>query len=661
MRYADLAFRRQIPYRKEGLFTFAVPEDMELQRGNVVLAPLGTSMQEALVIRVHDELPRYTVKPVAAVVQEAAMLSEDQLLLAKKAADYFFFPLAKIFPFFVPKKLMQGARLEPEILMHWREQADVSVRGKKMQAIKALMEEKEVLALEQLRKQTGASKKTIESLETKGLLQRERQERKVHYDYEEKRQIESTEKSILSIQHLGAQQASLFQEFAQGRTLFLFPSAERAQAAWEEGKKSFGEAALLWTPECTDKQRSTLYLELQRASGKYVLFGTPTALFLPLKKLKTIVLWDEEHPGYLHHLTPRYDARVLATILREMMKAQLFFVSKAPSCFAIQHATQICLPEKQSGAKHITFFRQDEQRDLSPEVLQVLKTSKKAVIFWNKRGYYRAVCCKDCKHILKNPKNGITLVAHKKGDKIMLHCHHSKQSFRMPEHCPQCRGTQFAFVGRGTANIEEELRKIFPEKSVLRIDSDTRKTVKEEDMKQADILVGTQALQNVSFAGVTQLFFLDADFSMHFPHYAAEEKTLQLIIRLMGRGEEGMQTIIETNRKEHPLFQAIASGELLPFLEQQLQMRKQFGLPPITRGLEIHFLDSDPRKALAKAKRAKILLQQTATDTVIQIFLAFGIEEKNKKKVVLTLFADDPVSIFRRTPLLEWNRVEVLL
>ena len=339
-----------------------------------------------------------------------------------------------------------------------------------------------------------------------------------------------------------------------------------------------------------------------------VVIGARSALFAPFSKLGLIVV-DEEHDGaYKQDRAPYYHGRDGAVARGRLEDAVVVLGSGTPSIQSYANSVMgryhlISMPERienrQFPEVEIVDMKDVEQggtnRILSPSLMQALeenlKRGKQSMIFLNKRGFFRLFVCRLCGSVLTCPNCNVSLIYHLHESKLV--CHYCGFHQGPQEHCPTCNKSGLKSWGFGTERLEHELRELFPNARIARMDTDSarkkgmaRAIIKDFINNDIRILLGTQMItKGYDVPEVTLVGVVDADFSLGFPDFRAAERTFQILSQVAGRagrGKEKGKVIIQTYNPDHYAIQAAMSQDYGALYEKEIRLREQLGFPPFT-------------------------------------------------------------------------------
>jgi primosomal protein N' (replication factor Y) len=246
-----------------------------------------------------------------------------------------------------------------------------------------------------------------------------------------------------------------------------------------------------------------------------------------------------------------------------------------------------------------------------------LREGKQSILFRNRRGYAPYVQCQSCGYVFMCTQCDLTLTYHKWKNQLLCHYCHYHQPFSPV--CPQCQSTLFHPVGIGTERVEEQLKELFPNARIARMDLDTTRSkyahqhlIRELEYRQIDILIGTQMVtKGLDFENVTLVGVLDADKLLYYPSFRAYEHAYHLLVQFRGRAARSHlpgRMVIQTFTPNNPFFQLL-DEPFSTFFETLLPGRKQHGYPPFYRLVEVELQSPDPDYVEAVAAQVGTVLR----------------------------------------------------
>ena len=375
-----------------------------------------------------------------------------------------------------------------------------------------------------------------------------------------------------------------------------------------------------------------------RKSCRYIVLGTRSALFLPHHNLGLIVVDEEHDTSYKQDApAPRYNARESAIMLGVIQKAHVVLGSATPSLESLYNAeigrfVKVDLKERFHHGEEAEIRIVDTvaerrkrgmtgsfSRKLIHEITDVLDAGGQVLVLRARRSYAPSVQCTECGQIPRCPHCHVPMSLHRNPDRLV--CHYCGHTEPYTGHCPSCEG-ELQPLGAGTQKVEEELKALFPDRRIARLDGDTPDTEEAGIIRSfaegdIDILVGTQIItKGFDFDGLSLVAVLQADSLMGQQDFRADERAFQLLEQFRGRsGRRGRpgKIVIQTREPEHPVYTRLNGTDDTDLLAE----RKLFGYPPFTRLVHISLKDSNEKRLefLSRELRNALLAAFSGTDT----------------------------------------------
>ena len=343
-----------------------------------------------------------------------------------------------------------------------------------------------------------------------------------------------------------------------------------------------------------------------------VMIGPRSALFTPFANLGLIVIDEEHEPTYKSDNMPKYHAREVAIKLAELHGASVILGSATPSVNSYYDALagnyKLYTLDVRAGNAilpkvYITDLREELKQGnrsifstrLKKQIDDRLTKGEQTMLFINRRGYAGFISCRSCGHVVKCPHCDVSLSEHV-GKKLV--CHYCGYEQSIVTECPECHSKMIGGMRAGTEKIEQEIKKMFPQARVLRMDADTTKQKDGYDKilstfanREADILVGTQMIvKGHDFPYVTLVGILAADMSLYANDYRAAERTFQLLTQAAGRAGRGDiegEVIIQTYNPDNYCIVSAAEQDYVKFYNEEIAYRKLMSYPPCAHLLAI--------------------------------------------------------------------------
>ena len=405
------------------------------------------------------------------------------------------------------------------------------------------------------------------------------------------------------------------------QVLYLLPEIALTTQIVVRLQKIFGDDIAVYHSRMSNNERVDLWKEVLK--NKPIVLGARSALFLPFKNLKLIIV-DEEHDTSFkqHDPAPRYNARDTAIFLAHLNSAKVLLGTATPALETYQNAKEgkyglvemterfggIQMPEiiiadvadetkKKKMSSHFTSV-------LLKELTEALQRGEQAILFQNRRGYAPTLRCITCGWVQQCKNCDVSLTYHKAFNN--LRCHYCGFQQKFPEECPACGERNLTIRGFGTEKIEDELQIYLPTAKIARMDYDTVRTkhshariINDFEEKRIDILVGTQMVtKGLDFDNVGIVGVLSADQLMSFPDFRSTERGFQLMTQVSGRAgrkKKRGKVIIQAFNVAHPVLGEVIQNDFQRFFEREVEERKLFSYPPFQRLIKITLKHKDPR------------------------------------------------------------------
>ena len=404
------------------------------------------------------------------------------------------------------------------------------------------------------------------------------------------------------------------------QALYLVPEIALTTQIIKRLKNVFGEKVGIYHSKLNSQERvevweKVLQFKTEPTKGYQVVLGARSAVFLPFSNLG-IVIVDEEHENSFKQFdpAPRYNARDMAVVLGYQHDAKVLLGSATPSFESYFNAingkyalvnllkrhSEMELPEIIVADVKRAYKRKQMHSILTPELYEqmnsALENGEQIILFQNRRGYSPFVECFKCGWIPKCQNCDVSLTYHKY--KNRLTCHYCGFSQSLHNSCDSCGSPEVKTRGFGTEKIEDEIKSLFKNARIARMDLDTtqnkhafEKIIHNLENKKTDILVGTQMVtKGLDFDHVSVVGILNADNLINFPDFRAHERAYQLISQVAGRAgrkHKRGKVIIQTSQPDHLLIDLIKTQDYIKVWETQLQERDLFKYPPVFRLIKI--------------------------------------------------------------------------
>lgn len=380
--------------------------------------------------------------------------------------------------------------------------------------------------------------------------------------------------------------------------LVLVPEISLTPQMVHRFKGRFGDQVAVLHSGLSDGEKYDEWRKIERKEAKVVV-GARSSVFAPLDKIGLIVIDEEHETSYKQSDAPRYHARDVAIWRAKRHSSPVVLGSATPSLESRARAskgvyTLIELNErvnKQALPTVEIIDMREEMRQgnasifssqLKEAIADRLAKKEQSVLMLNRRGFSSFVMCRDCGFVLKCPNCDISQTLH--ADTQTMKCHYCGHQEGIPRICPSCQSHRIRYFGTGTQKVEQELKELFPDARIIRMDVDTtrRKGAHEKLLErfgnqEADILLGTQMIaKGLDFPNVTFVGVLNADIALGLPDFRSAEKTFQLLTQVSGRAGRGSlegDVIIQTHNPDHYAIQYAKNHDYDRFYIREMKYR----------------------------------------------------------------------------------------
>ena len=694
--------------------------------GRRVLVPLGKKSVIGIIYRRHEgELaPNIKVRDIIQVIDEQPIVTSKQFQLWEWLAQYYMCTLGEVMAAALPSEIIddnysaattQYIQLSPAYLApEAREQLfkELQRAKKQEQLVRDFLRLAQNYQVERrvLLEQSGVSGAILRILIDKGVFLEEQRPISRLQQYTGETQSPHTldqqqsnalsaiqqawEKTPVTLLHgvtsSGKTEVYIHlidQVLKQGKqVLYLVPEIALTTQLTDRLRAVFGDQLVVYHSRFSNAERVEIYNTIKENNSEFkiqnskLILGARSAIFLPFNDLGLIIVDEEHEPSYKQQdPAPRYHARSAAIMMAHWYGAKVLLGTATPSIESYYNALTgkyglVEMKERYKGLQLPQITMIDLQRQyhrkemyghfadpLVDRIREELAKGKQVILFQNRRGYAPVLQCTKCGEAPKCPNCDVTMTYHKATNSLI--CHYCGHSTRIPSKCPKCGG-EMRTQGFGTERLEEEIKGLFPEARVARMDLDS--TRKKDSYQQiiddfaahrVDILIGTQMVtKGLHFNDVSLVAVLQADSLLNMPDFRSYEQAFQMLEQVSGRaGRTGSQgeVMIQTFNPKNPVFEYLKAHNYEGLYHQQIAERELFKYPPYQRLIMLTLRHRDLGRLDAAATLLQQRLQQSFGERVSGVIIPSVTKVSNQWVRQIRLRVETTANIARAKALLK--------
>lgn len=594
MHYYEVAPHQII---RSGSDTFTYSSSTPLVTGQLVVIEVGKKQLVGTVLH-HTSKPTYPVKPVVSLI-EATPLPRPLVQLACWMSEYYTTPLATTFQTILPRGLTKNRRARPDssITPPLRDRTQIVLTKEQRSALATIEGMPPGTAL--LHGVTGSGKTRIY--------------------IEQARQALANGQSVIVLVPEIALTSQLVDEFSHHFTDIILAHSRQTEA----------ERHLAWK-------------QALQATTPRIAIGPRSALFLPLAHIGLIVIDEAHEPSFKQEQAPRYSALRAASMLAQYHGGKVILGSATPSVsdyYIAEHSDRPIITLSERAQKNATpptitlvdmtkrtSFKQHRffSDELIAQLTATFETGKQALIFHNRRGSASTTLCENCGWSAMCQRCFIPLTLH--ADKHHLRCHACAETSPVPTSCPECGTADIIHKGIGTKLIETELRKLFPNKKIMRFDGDSDQTESIERQYAAlydgsiDCIIGTQVVaKGLDLPHLRTVGVVQADAGLSLPDFGSSERTFQLLAQVIGRvgrSHHATDVIVQSYQPSHAAVVDGLAQDYHHFYTTTLEERRKGYFPPFTYLLKLTCIYKTEAAAIRNAQSVMRTLKSHANPDV---------------------------------------------
>lgn len=621
-------------------FDYNVPDDLEPKLGDRVYVHFGNQkkLDEGIIIGFKDK-SEYKLKDIVKIQKDN--ISENRIKLAQWMSNRYFCNLSECLKLMLPpgtgnkeetkrtkEKTLNVYSLSKTIAEIETDIENKLIRGNKQIDVLRLLYDNHNMSLQDMEIMAKASSTTVKTLVDKGYLKQS--EKQIERDPFQEKDIQKTNELKLNIEQqdaycsikepgeyllhgiTGSGKTEIYlqlikRELEKGKTaIVLVPEISLTPQTIDRFTSRFGkEKIAVLHSKLSNGERFDQWNKIKEGKAQIVI-GARSAIFAPLKELGIIIIDEEHDSSYQSESTPQYDALEIARKIADEENIKLVLGSATPDTRTYKNALEgkislIELTKRANNARlpevEIVDLRDELANGnhnmistkLKNEIQKNIESKNQTILFLNRRGFSNFIMCKTCGNVIKCKRCDISMTYHK--DENKLKCHYCGLEEQVPNKCPNCGSKELKYSGSGTQKLEEEVHKLFPTASTIRMDIDTvTKKHSHEDIltkfkeDKIDILIGTQMIvKGHDFPKVTLVGVISADNALNIGDYRASEITFQVLTQVAGRagrGEQNGKVIIQTYNPDHYAIECAKEQDFKKFYQIESKIRKTLKYPP---------------------------------------------------------------------------------
>ncbi|EQB86831.1 primosomal protein N' (replication factor Y) [Clostridium punense] len=639
------------------IFTYKVPEVLKnkIALGQRVKVPFGMGNKniDGFVVQLYEfiELDSKSINKLKAIIEisdDFQVIREKDIALIGIMRSKYLCTYLECIKVFIPSGITKGMKFKTKNLVVLG--SPITDKYKKESYVKIIDFVKEnngTYNKQQLSNELGFSLSSINTLIKHGFLNLEeavvnRYNDRQYKAYEEKQLnplqqqavdtvMKSRNKKFLIHGITGSGKTEIYMNLVkkamdEGKdSIILIPEISLTPQMVERFKGRFGRDVAIFHSKLSDGERFDEWMRVKMGKVK-VAIGARSAIFLPFSNLGLIIM-DEEHEGsYKSDSDPKYHARDIADLKSHIEGCKVVLGSATPAVDTYYRTTTgeytlITLSERADGALlpqiKVVDMREELMNDnksifsasLFSGLKQTLENKEQAILFLNRRGFSTFVSCRKCGYVFKCRNCDIALTYHNHASNLT--CHYCGAKRELVNTCPRCKSKYVKYFGIGTEQLEDQVKKVFPEAKTLRMDFDTTREKHSYEKiynsfrnQEYDVLIGTQMVaKGLDFPEVTLVGVIAADLSLNLPDYRANERTFQLITQVSGRAGRGKKpgkVVVQTYSPENFSIKYAMENDYISFYKEEIEIRRNMNYPPFAKILAIN-LSSEDEKLLIKS------------------------------------------------------------
>ena len=621
------------------VFEYNVPDEMYIERGMRVFVPFGARVLQGFVVDLKDDCS-YDIKKIKSIispVEDFAAIKPELLDLMYFMCEKYHLRLTSVLRLFIPAEMREGKVkeiFEKECIL--KDENKESIKGKKQLEIIGYLKNKKQEKASVLRELFGYS--ALKALIEKGVVEVVKTQinrtpcvldaayKKINLNSLQQNAIKQICGNDTYLLHgvTGSGKTEVYMNLIskalqEGKSaIMLVPEISLTPQVLSNFKARFGDNVAILHSGLSAGERFDEWKRIFLGEAKVVV-GARSAVFAPVQNIGIIIIDEEHEQSYISESNPRYDTHTIAKFRANYNNCPLLLGSATPSIESYEKVKKgeyklIELPVRANGKELPKIQIVDMMNEirsgnsgifsnqLIADLTEVVNKKKQAMLFINRRGYSSFMMCRECGYVAKCSDCDVSLVYHKEDNK--LKCHYCGKQYKVLDVCPNCGSERIREGAVGTEKVVYELKKMFPDVKIIRMDNDTTskknghlQILQEFKDAKPGILVGTQMIaKGHDFEDVILVGIIDADQSLYHSDYRSTERCFQLITQVSGRAgrskDEG-KVVLQTYSPRHYTYKFAANYDYKGFFKKEENLRKTANFPPFTRIIRILFSHTD--------------------------------------------------------------------
>ena len=619
------------------VFNYLIPDGMKIEKGFRVIVPFGQRLVQGFVVEVNEKIDfdLSKIKQISSTLDDEPIIKSEMLELMKFMCNKFHLRLTSVLRLFVPSEIREGK--VKDLFVKWASlNGEIDIQSfSRANVQKSIIEElikKQKILLAELKKNFSASsvnsliKKEIIKIELEKQIRKPltiiQQDKKIELNDMQKNAIRSVKGEGTYLLHgvTGSGKTEVYMNLISNalknkkNAIMLVPEISLTPQVMSVFKARFGENIALLHSSLSAGERFDEWKRIFSGDARVVV-GARSAIFAPIDNLGIIIIDEQHEQSYISESNPRYDTFEVAKFRAEFNKCPLLVGSATPSVDIYEKTKTgevklIEMPTRANGKELPKIQIIDMMNELRTgnsgifstqliaDLSYVVNQKKQAMIFINRRGFSSFMMCRECGYLAKCSDCDVNLVYHREDNR--LKCHYCGKQYRVLDKCPNCGSNKIKQGAVGTEKIVDELKNIFKDVKIIRMDNDTtskknghEKILQEFRKSKPAILVGTQMIaKGHDFEDVTLVGIIDADQSLYRGDYRSTERCFQLITQVSGRAGRSQyegKVDLQTYSPRHYVYKFAANYDYKGFFKKEENIRKTSVFPPFSKIIRILF------------------------------------------------------------------------